>query len=396
MNEIENVMNQTDPDQILETLRPRMHDARVSHFRRLAAGVAVVPLLGVGVMAMSSADGPTSTEIETAVAPAEDDDVELPEIGDGETAEAEIAADDDAEETDGGETTEATTSTTTTTVALDPDAPKSIDLGVLGSVEVKAGGDAFEVVGQDLADGWEIINAEIVDGSLALLLANGETMKVVVIKPGPRDELLVTVNEFTPPTTTEKPAEEPKEESEPKEEPKAEEEKKHTEDEIAPDPVTARFTVEVPGKGSFVVERDGDTLYLGNVTVAEGYTYDIHKNQGWKVYVGFSNGETVYFGKALINDNGEVEQHFWEENIGPVPTYQWVEVPGVGAAKFEILEGQIRVYKTETAEGFESWDYNQGAFAATAKVDFEGEGQIWFIEASLNGNGELVANTYQG
>ena len=384
MNEIENPMsvNPTDPvetDQILESLRPRMHSARIAHFRRLAAGVAVIPLLGFGAAAMAAGGDTAGTETEAATV-VEDDEVDLPEIGEGETTEVDDAAEGEGVEVD--EPVETTSTTTTTIAAPDPDAPKELDLGALGWVEVKAGDDAFDVVGTDLAEGWEVINTEVVDGALALLLSNGEVMKVVVIEPGPRDEILVSVDEFVPPTTTTttiKPvvAEEPK-------------------DEPAPAPITDRFTVEVPGKGSFIVERDGETLYVGNVTANEGYTYDIHKSQGWKVYVGFSDGETVFFGKALINDNGEVEQHFWEENIGPTPTYQWVEVAGIGAAKFEILEGQIRVYKTETAEGYESWDYNQGAYATTAKVDFEGEGQIWFIEASLNENGELIANTYQG
>ena len=86
----------------------------------------------------------------------------------------------------------------------------------------------------------------------------------------------------------------------------------------------------------------------------------------------------------------------WDEEVAPEPTHQWVEIGGVGAAKFAILEGQIRVVQTETAEGFGAWDYNQGAWAETAKVDFEGEGQIWFIDAWLNEGGELVWNSYQG
>ncbi len=371
-------MNQTD--QILEGLRPRMHAARIAHFRRLAAGVAVVPLLGFGAAAMAA--GGDTTDIETAVAPVEEvEEIDVPEID-----EPDVVVVPDEPKGDEGETAEEAEpveTTTTTTAAPDPDAPKDIDLGALGWVEVTHTDDAFDVLAYDLAEGWAVVGAETVEGTLQILLTNGDSTKVVVIKPGPRDEILVIVEEFVPPTTTTakpEPVEQPKDE--PKDEP--------------PAPIVDRFTVEVPGKGSFVVEREGETLYVGNVTAAEGYTAEVHKEVGWKVYVGFSNGETVFFGKALINDYGEVEQHFWEEEIGPEPVYQWVEISGVGAAKFEVLENQIRVYKTETAEGFGAWDYNQGAYAGTAKVDFEGEGQIWFIEAWIDENGDLAWSTYQG
>ena len=105
----------------------------------------------------------------------------------------------------------------------------------------------------------------------------------------------------------------------------------------------------------------------------------------------------MWFGKALVNDQGEVELHFWDEpTVEPEPTYQWVEIGGVGAVKFEIFDGRIRVVKIETAEGFAAWDYNQGAWATTAKVDFEGVGQIWFVDAWITESGELGWTSYQG
>ena len=158
-----------------------------------------------------------------------------------------------------------------------------------------------------------------------------------------------------------------------------------------------RFVVEVPGHGSFVVEREGGVLWVGGVTPAEGHEYEVHQWEGWKVWVGFYAEGHVWFGKALVNDQGEVELHFWDEpTVEPEPTYQWVEIGGVGAVKFEIFDGRIRVVKIETAEGFAAWDYNQGAWATTAKVDFEGVGQTWFVDAWITESGELGWTSYQG
>ncbi len=392
-NPANTTMNQTD--QILEALRPRMHAARVAHFRRLAAGVVAIPLLGFGAAATAADGGGSSTEIEAAIATEDGDERDLPEIGDAEKAESdettpdkdaddesdEKAERDENDESDGNDGKDdsdvETTPADVTTTLPDPDAPKDLDLGALGWIQVEPSADAFEVLSYDLTEDWEVLNAEVVDGTLNILLGDGEVLKVVVITPGVRDEILVAVEDFVIPTTTVKP--EPKEE--------------HDDE---PAPVGDRFIVEVAGKGSFVVERDGETLYVGNVTANPGHDHEVHKAQGWKVWVGFTDGETVFFGKALINDAGEVEQHFWQEDIGPEPVYTWVEIPEVGAVKFEVVENLIRVVKTETAEGFETWDYNQGAATGTAKVDFEGEGTIWFVEAWINESGELAYSKYQG
>ena len=362
-------MNQTD--QILEQLRPRMQAARVSHVRRMVGALAVVPLLGIGAMAMA-AESDAPTEIETAVETETPDqlDVELPDIGEAGGDEA-VGSDDERDEVP--TTTEAPITTTTEA----PDAGQVLEVGVLGKVEVQPTEDSFKVLSASLVDGWEVVESETTDdGSLIIYVSNGEYVKTITVKSGIRHEILVTVDDWTPPTTTTTTV---------KPEPKPE------------TPVIVdRFTVEVPGHGSFIVEREGETLWVGNVSPAEGHEYEIHKGEGWRVWVGFYAEGHVWFGKALVNDHGEVELHFWDEPVGPEPVLQWVEIGGVGAAKFEILEGQIRVVKTETAEGFGSWDYNQGAWGETAKVDFEGEGQIWFIDAWVTESGELGWTSYQG
>lgn len=385
MNEIENPMNSTsytETDQILEGLRPRMHEARVAHVRRLAACAVVVPVLGFGAAAMASDGGTPIADTETAVSPIEDDEPDPPEVSDEQPADVTVVPEDEIVEAD----EPAETTTTTTTVALDPDAPKDIDLGALGWVEVKAAADAYDVTGSDLAEGWEIINTEIVDGSLALLLSNGEVMKVVVITPGPRDEILVSVDEFVAPTTTTttiKPVvvDEPEDD--------------HQKDDPNPTPIVDTFTVEVSGKGSFTVSRNGDNLTLGTVSVNEGYTYSIVQDGGWKVHIAFTDGETIFNGKAWLNE-GVVEQDFWDENVGPQPIYESVYVDGVGMAKFEAYNGQIRVYRTETNEGFTATDQNSGNAAATGKVTFEGNAQTWTVDAWLNESGELTWSTTQG
>jgi len=375
-------LSSTDPmnttDQILEELRPRMHAARVAHVRRTIGGLAIVPLLGIGAMAMASeSDAPM--EIETATHT--DEAPTAPQIGLPDIGEADGESGTTAETTTTTEapatTTEAPTTTSTTTVA--PDAPQRIEVGALGSVEITSTEHGHELVAQQLVDGWEIISHEQHDGTLVIIVGNGDVLKQITVESDVRDELLVHVDDFVLPTTTTtttttaKPAPQPE-----------------------PAPIVDRFIVEVPGHGSFVVEREGETLYVGNVTPGDGHEYEVIKAQGSKVYVGFFAENHVWYGKALITDHGEVELHFWDEEIGPQPWHQWVEIGGVGAAKFEVLEGQVRVYKTETAEGFGSWDHNQGAYAEVAKVDFEGEGQVWFIEAWVTESGELGYTTYQG
>lgn len=363
-------MNQND--QILEQLRPRMHAARVSHVRRLLGIVAVVPLLGIGAMAMA-AESDSSTEIETAV---ETDDVletevDLPEIGDADGDEAERKPAGD--EHDGPTTTKAPVTTTTEA----PDSGEVLEIGVLGVVEVEPTEDSFKVLSHSLVDGWEIVEWDTTDdGSLLIYVTNGEHVKVITVKSGIRDEILISVDVWTPPTTTTTTI---------KHEPKPD-----------PVPVVDRFTVEVPGHGSFIVEREGETLFVGNVSPAEGHEYEVHKWEGWKVWVGFYAEGHVWYGKAQVNDHGEVQIILWDEEIAPEPVTRWVEIGGVGAAKFEIAEGMVRVVNTETAEGFGSWDYNQGAWGETAKVDFEGEGQIWFIDAWVTESGELGWTSYQG
>jgi len=371
----------TETDRILEHLRPRMHAARVSHVRRMIALVATVPLLGVGAMAMAAPSGGPA-QIETAVSVPEapetldDPDVALPEIGaaGGESgAPAEVPTEDDPPSTTEPQTTQAPTTTP------EADGPRAVEVGALGMVELEELGDdagdgsGYELLSHTLVDGWEVLDSDQIDGALVIIVGRGEVMKAITIRSGIRDELLVSIDEFVVPTTTLAPEPAP-----------------------APAPIVDRFVVEVGARGSFVVEREGETLYVGNVTVADGHEYEIVKGQGWKVYVGFFADGHVWYGKALINDQGEVEQHFWDEDLGPQPSYQWVEIPGVGAAKFEMLEGLVKVYKTETGEGFESWDHNQGAHVEVAKVDFEGNGQVWFIEAWVTESGELASTTYQG
>ncbi|MEM8706411.1 MAG: hypothetical protein AAGE98_08135 [Actinomycetota bacterium] len=376
-----NDMNQTD--QILEGLRPRMQAARVSHLRRMFAGVAIVPFLGVGAMAMTSA-GDDGAEIETATAPVGDDapEVTLPEIGaagDGETNEPATVA-----ETDEGsdDTDEVAETTTTTTAAPDPDAPVQLELGALGTLDVKPAGDVFEVLAYGFTDGWEVLSSETIDGVLVIIIGNGDVMKVITVEPGVRDEISVGVDDFSIPTTTTTVKPEPKPEPEPKPAP-----------DPAPDPIVETFTVDVPGKGSFTVTRSGDTLTIGTVTPAAGYEYDIHAAQGWKVYVGFFNADHVSFGKALINDAGEVEQHFWDESFGPQPVYQWAPIDGVGKAKFEAVDGVIRVYTIENHGGY-GYDVNGGASGTTAAVIFETEaGPAYRIDAWIKENGDIGWST---
>ncbi len=364
--------NTTENEQILEQLRPRMRAARIGHVRRLVAGLAVVPLLGFGAAAMA-ADGSDAPSTETASTYEADDgapDVDLPDIGESDADTAGVKEAEPEVDTEGDVEREVLVVTSTSAAPAD-DGLHEVDLGALGWAEIEELGDgSFTVLTTDFAEGWEVFSAEFVDGKLVIIITNGEQIKAITIKTGLRDELSVIIEEVIVPTTTQKPKP------------------------VEPPPVvTDRIVVEVPGKGSFVVEREGETLFLGNVQVNEGYTYDIVVAQGWKVYVAFTDGSWIWYGKALINDNGEIEQHFWDEQKLPDPIYQWVEIPGVAAARFKLYDGQIWVKAFETAAGFGAYDYNQGQPGATAKVDFEGEGVLWYIDVWINEAGEMAWST---
>ena len=367
--------NMTENDQILEQLRPRMRAARISHVRRLVVGLAIVPVLGFGAVAMA-ADGSEAPGTETASGLDESDaapDVELPDIGEssGDTAESDSHKEESDEVVDDESDADPEVVVTTTTAPAE-DGIHEVDLGALGWTEVQELDDgSFTMLTTDLADGWEVFSAEFVDGKLVIIITNGELIKAITIKPGVRDELSVIIDEvIVPTTTTAKPAP------------------------VEPHPVvTDRIVVEVPGKGSFVVEREGETLFLGNVQVNEGLTYDVIKAEGWKVYVAFTDGSWIWYGKAFINDHGQIEQLFWDEQKLPDPVYQWVEIPGVGAAKFKLYNSQVWVKALEPGVGFGAYDYNQGESGTTAKVDFEGEGKLWYIDVWINEAGEMAWST---
>lgn len=356
-------------DEILEGLRPRMQSARVAHVRRMVACVAMVPLLGFGAVAMA-ADGTDEPAIETADGAPTDDgapEVDLPDIGtadderdgsideDDEILAASIDDDDDEEP---------------------EDETRVLSLGALGSAEVAETEGGFELLHTDLVEGWEIVDVDVTDDGIVIIIKKGDSLKVVTITDGVRDEVDVKVEDLlfptTTTTTTSTTTTAPPEPSEPSE------------------VITDRFTVTVEGRGSFIVEREGETLWVGNVTPNPGYDYEVVKAEGWKVWVKFTNGEWNWFGKALINDHGEVEQYFWDEEPPFEPIYQWVEVPEVGAVKFKLWsDGLVYVKEWELAEGYGFWDYNEGSPAEVAKIDFEGEGSLWIVEAWRNEEGGL-------
>jgi len=348
-------------DEILEGLRPRMQTARVAHVRRMIACLAIVPLVGFGAVAMA-ADAADEPAIQTADgAPADGDapDVALPDIGaaDGDVADlpTDGGDDDDAKSDDAkGDEVDETPEEQT----------KVLSLGPLGSAEVAKHGGEFELLETDIIGGWEIVKIDITDDGIVLIIKKGDSLKVINITEGVRDEIDVKIEDLIIPTTTTTTTTTTTAPPEP------------------PEVIVDRFTVTVEGRGSFIVEREGETLWVGNVTPSEGYDYEVVKGEGWKVYVKFTNGEWNWFGKALINDHGDVETHFWDEEPPFEPIYQWVEVPEIGAVKFKLWsDGLVYVKEWETGEGIGFYDYSGGEPSEVAKVDFEGEGMLWIVEA---------------
>lgn len=363
-------------EEILDALRPRMRRARVAHLRRVVAGLAVVPILGLGAVAMAAdGDEPAPTEMASGGdgdRVADEPEVEFPDIGDAddEAAATDEAPDETEPATDPQEEPEPVSGSEDGADGSE-ERTEVLGLGELGVAEVAATDKGLELLRTDMVEGWEIHGIEIVDDKIQIIVIKGDTIKMVVISPGVRDEIQVRIVDVViPTTTTMKPEPEPK--------PK-------------PEPIVERIVVEVPERGTFVVERDGDVLWLGAVTAFDGYHHEIGKAEGYKVWVRFTNGERNWYGKALINDHGRIETHFWDEAVAPQPVYQWVTIDGVGAVKFELgPDGLIRVYKWETAECCGFFDHNGGAPAGVARVDFEGEGLLVIVEAWGTDGGEII------
>jgi len=349
--------------EILDGLRPRMRKARVAHVRRMMAGLALVPLIGFGAVAMAAdtaadpeLDVAGSGELDSPLAPK----VDLPDIGDGDSAENETPV----EEVDEAPVKET----------------KVLSLGPLGNAEAVETDGGFELLHADLVGGWEVHSVVVTDDGIVLVIKMGDSMKVITITDGVRDEVDVEVSDLVIPTTTTIAL------------PTTTTVKKH---EPEPTPtVVDRFEVVVPERGRFIVERDGDKLFVGDVTANDHYEYHIEKAEVWKVYVKFTNGDWVWYGKTLINDNGEVEQHFWDEESPFEPIFQWVEIADVGAVKFKLWsDGKVYVKEWQPAEGFGFYDYNGGEPSDVAKVDFEGDGVVWVVEAWGNEEGDLIWST---
>ena len=351
-------------DEVLEALRPRMHTARVAHVRRMLAGLAMVPLIGVGAVAVAG-DGTAPPVSETADdAPRDGDaapDVARPEIG---TAGELVGPDEGADERGATDVTETARETDT----------KVLGLGPLGTALISQDGGAFELHDTDLAAGWEVVQVDVTDDGIVIVVRKADALKVVTISAGVRDEIDVRIDDLVFPTTSTTTTPSTTTTAKP-----------------APPPVAVdRFTVTVEGKGSFVVERRGGTLWVGQVSPSPGYDHEVVQGEGSKVFVRFTNGEWVWYGKALVNDAGEVEQHFWDEAPPFEPIHQWVEVPGVGAVEFKLWsDGLVYVKEGNPAEGYHFRDHHQGQPAEVARVDFEGVGGRWTVEAWRNDDGGL-------
>ena len=351
-------------DEVLEGLRPRMHTARVAHVRRMLAGLALVPLIGVGAVAVAAGGNGTPASETADGAPRDGDvapDVARPDIG---TATDLVGADEGGGERGATEVTEKSPEAET----------KVLDLGPLGTALISQSDGAFEFLHADLVAGWEVVRVDVTDAGIVIVVRKADALKVVTISAGVRDEIDVRIDDFVFPTTTTTTTTSTTTTAKP-----------------SPPPVTVdRFTVTVDGKGSFVVERQGGTLWVGEVSPNPGYDHEILQGEGPKVSVRFTNGEWVWYGKALINDAGEVEQHFWDEAPPFEPIYQWVEVPGVGAVKFKLWsDGLVYVKEGNPADGYGFSDHHQGQPAEVARVDFEGVGGHWTVEAWRNDDGGL-------
>ena len=363
-------LGSAEVDDVLEALRPRMRTARIRHVRFMGAIIALVPLMGLGAMALGQSGGDPGVSV--ASGGLAERQVDEPDDGVGtEIGEAdgdEQALPEPEAESDGVEEAESTEEDGPAPDDAAHLAPENfvheVEMATFGVAKIKVSDDGVELIEAIISEPWEFVGAEINDhGDLVISVTNGDAIKLITIGEGLWDEFHVKFDDFVPPTTTTaKP--EPRPEPEPE-----------------PQPVVDRIVLEVSPAGSFVVEREGEVLWAGNVQPNEGFDYDIIKAEGWKVWVAFVDETHVYHGKAYINDHGVLKTETWTEvrEIPVEPVYQWVEIPGVGAVKFKLYDGLMYVQQITPFEGFGSYVYNE--VGESVKVDFEGEGQLWIVEA---------------
>lgn len=366
-----------DVDLILEDLRPRMRKARVGHVRRMSAALAVLPVLGLGAAALAGGDtGSTVTaagggsdgenQIRTDEAafvtgePARSGGG-LPD--DPSDAPADARSDDPPEEEHAAGKTE----------AGDPNGAVAageelVELASFGEAKVRIEQDGTLVLVEVIADdGWDVLGVDDTgEGDLVITLSDGDVVKIITIESGLWHEIHVRVDDPVEPRPAPAPAPPPAAEPEP--EPPSE-------------PIVDRIVLEVSPAGSFVVEREGGSLWAGNVQPNPGFEHDIILSQGWEVHVAFFDPGFVHHGRAWIDDDGGLRTKVWSEErqAVPAPVTQVVEVPGAGVVKLSYHDGLMHVDDIGPAEGFSSYVYNE--VGETVKVDFEGEGQLWIVEA---------------
>lgn len=346
--------------------------------RHVLVGGVLAATMGVGVVVVAAGTANSPSESVGSDAGADRGDapaVGLPEIGDqpgGETNPGDpFAADgslDAAEFTGADQGVER---------VVDPvDDTRVVQLGDFGSAELDVSPDGVEVISTELIDGWIIDSKVIVDGETYLIIRRGEELTKITITTGGPDGVAVRTEPFVipdfSPTTTEPPTTTTEPPADVYEEP------------------AERFTVDAPGIGSFVVERDGDKLtFVGMVSVAAGLDHEIVDDAGWKVVVRFTDGEQITFAKAYLDDDGVIHQSVWVEEVPFEPVYQWVEVPGVGAVQFKLWTDGLIYVKEWHSECCELHDANEGVPGETARVDFEGPDGLWIIDVWSTADGQL-------
>lgn len=353
----------TEVEHVLDGLRHRMRTARIRHVRFMGAVIAIVPLMGLGAVAFAQDE--TGESISVASGGADDgpddvaDDGIGTDIGDADGDRQAPVAEDEEADADDGESGKAADE------GAEPIEPEDmvheVDVATYGVVKVRVGADGLALIEALISEPWEFLGAETNDdGDLVIAVSDGETIKLITIGEGLWDEFHVRFDEFVVPTTTIEPKPDP----------------------VPQPPVVDRVVLEVSPAGSFVAEREGDTLWGGNVQVNEGFEYDIISSEGWKVHVAFFNETMVYHGKVYINDDGVLKTKLWSEEREVVAeaVYQWVEISEVGAVRFKYHDGLMYVKEITPFEGFGSYVYNEVG-EESVKVDFEGEGQLWIVEA---------------
>ncbi len=191
-----------------------------------------------------------------------------------------------------------------------------VELGSFGAVEIGHYGETLMLGEKDLADGWTVKVFRNTTEELILAVSGGGENFAVYVHPT-ESGYAVEIEALVAPTPTPEPTKEPTPTMKP-----------------APE-IETRKVISVFDIGKVVVERDGDLLWLGIKSAADGFTATVLKEHGTKVEAIFVSDAWEKHVKAWI-DGPSIKYDTWYVEVAPAfQTRKEISVYGHGTVVVE-------------------------------------------------------------